>query len=282
MKYWIPIGWFTVVWTMGLMLTAAQGNYNSMKIFNDLSYGPEAVEKLDLYVPPSGTAPVLVFVHGGAWIGGDKSDYASLGHAFAGQGISVAVIDYTLAIGSKETQHPAPPKDLSRAIAWLGAHASDYGFDAKRIFIMGHSAGAHMAAYVAGEGEADVRPAGYIGLEGIYDIPKIVKGFPTYRGWFIETAFGKDEKGWIEASPSRRAVKLKSPWLVVHSETDELVDTAQSAEFAGHLKASGVSVETISPNGPSHFGVLDGLGSESNPITRRVLDFIRRPQTGSL
>jgi acetyl esterase/lipase len=210
-----------------------------------------------------------MYVHGGAWIGGDKSDYSSLGGEFASRGIAVAVINYRLA---PATRHPGPVRDLEAAFAWLSAHAKDYSFDPNRIFVMGHSAGAHMAASLAaGKGPF---PAGYIGLEGIYDIPALVARWPRYRGWFIEWAFGGAEKGWADASPARRTIAGKGSWLVVHSETDELVDSDQSAAFAKHLADAGVSVERLSPRNRTHFGILSGLGTDANPVTQPVLDFV--------
>jgi acetyl esterase/lipase len=252
-----------------------------VKILQGQSYVSveDARRRLDLYLPARKGTPLIIYVPGGAWISGDRAQYAELGTAFAANGIACAVINYRLA--SATTRHPAPVEDLASAIAWIGAHQDEYGYDAGKIFVMGHSAGAHAAASLATDADllsripASHRPKGYIGLEGIYDLPHLVARWPGYRSWFVEAEFGQEEKGWIAASPARRLPVSHSPWLVVHSSSDELVDTAQSSDFAKHLSKAGIGAKLVVIAGKSHFGVLEALGTAEHPLAGDLSEFFQ-------
>ncbi len=249
--------------TLSSLLFAGTGEVK----LKDLTYvegSTDARQTLDLYLPAKGATapPLVVFAHGGAWISGSKEGYGTnLGVGWAAQGLAVAIINYRLATSSA-LAHPAAAEDLASALAWLVGNAGKYGYDPKRIFVVGHSAGAHMAASVAtnekllGKIPKAFQPIGYVGLSGIYDIPNLLKKWPGYRSWFIEKAFGTDEK-WEAASPARFKPITKSPWLLIHSKTDELVDDAQTLAFKKHLEGHGVKVKLEQPRGATHFGVIE-------------------------
>lgn len=101
--------------------------------------------KLDVYEPKKGksTGKVLVFIHGGSWDTGKKESYRFLGKAFAKNGIVTVVINYRL---SPSAKYEAITYDCARAIAWVKDSISNYGGNAKEIFVAGHSAGGHLAA----------------------------------------------------------------------------------------------------------------------------------------
>src|ERR1700733_14011266 len=106
-------------------------------VHRGLSYGEDPRQKLDIYVPQGlkGPAPVLLFFYGGGWQGGNRSDYLAFGQAFASAGIVTVVADYRL---SPQVKFPAFVEDTAGALAWLHAHAPDYGGDSARIFVSGH------------------------------------------------------------------------------------------------------------------------------------------------
>ena len=110
------------------------------------AYGDDPrFQALDLYVPHGvRREPLVVYVHGGAWVSHDKSEYAALGAAFAKCGIAAAVVNYPLAPPVLAQQQA---ENLAAAVHWLIKHASDAGYDAARIVLVGHSAGAQLSLY---------------------------------------------------------------------------------------------------------------------------------------
>ena len=156
----------------------------------DIAYGSEARQNLDLYLPrklpinlpiqaqtnsktAADGAPLVVFFYGGSWSSGDKADYRFVGESLASKGIAVMVADYRL---SPLVRYPVFVEDSALAVRWAFDHARKYGSDPKRIFVMGHSAGAYNAAMVAMDARwlaaVNLSPnelAGWIGLAGPYD-----------------------------------------------------------------------------------------------------------------
>lgn len=229
---------------------------------------------LDLYPVETKGRPLVVFVHGGAWKGGTRKAYGAVAAALQKRGIAAASVDYRL---SPRVQHPAHAEDVARAIAWLSANAEKQGYDPKRIFVVGHSAGAHIAATLATDPRllALAKPAGFVGLEGIYDLPNLAARWPSYPDWFLKGAFG-DPKGWPAASPTRAEVASKAPWLLVHSTGDELVDPSQTDDFARHLRDAGVAVERLRPAGKGHDEVVEGLGAPDDEVTKALVAFVEK------
>jgi acetyl esterase/lipase len=135
--------------------------------------------QLDLYLPRGvKNYPVVVFVHGGAWLMGDNRCcglYSSVGKFLAGRGIGAVLPNYRLSPGVK---HPEHIKDVARAFAWTRAHIGEYGGRADQLFIAGHSAGGHLAAllatderYLKAEGLSTADVKGAIGVSGVYRLP---------------------------------------------------------------------------------------------------------------
>ncbi|MDF1662291.1 MAG: alpha/beta hydrolase [Planctomycetota bacterium] len=240
--------------------------------------------KLDLYLPKSTEGfPLFMYIHGGAWISGDKSQYSKIGKSFASQGIAFAIINYRLSTRSNGVQHPDPVLDGAAAVHWLKKNAKTYGYMDDCIVVGGHSAGAHMTGlltldptYLGKFEEKTSVIAGAIGLEGIYDIPGLIKRWPDYRGDFIALAFGS-ELGWSAASPQSYCNgKEKAPWLVIHSPKDELVDMPQSENFVKALTTKGVTTTFFNKLDSSHFGTVQDLGSKKGRETEaQIVKFIK-------
>jgi len=262
----------------------------------DLPYaanGPQ--QSLDLYLPPPGPGrppSLFVYIHGGAWVSGDKGQYRPLGLALAGQGVAVAIINYRLSgSGPHSVRHPAHVQDAAAAVAWLLRHAAQYGYDPSRVFVGGHSAGAHISAllaydcgYLLAVGQRPESIAGFVGLEGIYDLNELVRRFPSYRVDFLQTVFGTDETAWRSASPVHLIAQagkgplgrgLSRPWLLVHARTDELVDQEQSRHFQKALEKQGIPVRWLAPERSSHFGVLGELAMPQSLLSQQLLAFLR-------
>ena len=227
-----------------------------------LAYGDDPHQRLDLYPCPD--APLVAFVHGGAWKGGSRHEYDGIARRLRREGIAAATVDYRL---SPAVRHPAHAEDVANALGGLRARGH------ARIFVVGHSAGAHVAATIATTPTllAQAQPAGFVGLEGIYDVPALARRWPTYPRWFLNDAFGPDPASW----PTPGAVVSHAPWLLVHSEGDELVDRGQTDGFAAHLENAGVRVEVLRPQGESHDGVVRNLARPDDAVATAIVAFVR-------
>lgn len=142
----------------------------------DIAYGMDDRQKLDIYAPDGNGSlrhPVLIFFHGGAWRDGEREGYGFLGRAFAARGIVTVIADYRKA---PKVRFPAFVEDTADAIAWVHANIASHEGDASHIFVMGHSAGAHIAMlaaldprWLAAKGLKPDIIKGVIGLAGPYD-----------------------------------------------------------------------------------------------------------------
>jgi len=248
--------------------------------YQNLEYSPEwpVEQQLDLYLPSDvrPEAPLLLFIHGGAWISGDKSEAKTIAEQISNEGIAVASANYRLST-RPEVKSPHHAQDVAKCYAWLVRNACRFGYSPKNIFVMGHSVGAHTAGMLAtGTFLSDAgvlppsMPKGFIGLEGIYDVPLLVQTWPTYREWFVDKAF-TCESTWDKGSPTHRHVVIGAPWLVAHSAEDELVDMAQSTTFVKHLALEKVPAKLLDDLTGSHDEVISDF---SSPLGEKILRFI--------
>jgi triacylglycerol lipase len=208
----------------------------------DLAYGPDPRHRLDLFRPVDGAAvgrPLLVFVHGGGFVGGDKGGpdapfYNNVGAWAARQGALGVTITYRLAPGAP---WPAGSEDVARAVAWLRDQAAALGGDPARITVMGQSAGAaHVAGYVADPRlHGDGPPiAGAVMISGVYDVASV------RRGSFEEAYYGQDGVRFAEQSTLAGLVSTSIPCLYSLSEFDP--PNFQQQAFAlvrAHVTATG-------------------------------------------
>ncbi|KAJ3011812.1 Kynurenine formamidase [Thoreauomyces humboldtii] len=250
----------------------------SVRAFKDLPYAQtnDPRQTLDLYIPVRDSdmdshelrgdqRPLLVYIHGGAWRTGDKSDYEFLGEHLAMVGaFPTAVLGYRLSTKDPTSiHHPEHLRDCAEAIRWLRSNdgSSYLGYVPDSIFLVGHSAGATMSGVLALQpqwledlGGRSLWDAigGVVGVEGIYDIPSLVDEWPSYID-FIEEAFTSDRSIWTDASPQCHTLPSTTPkgappyvlppHLIIHSPDDELLNTGPSKEYADHIKTMGKDVE---------------------------------------
>ncbi len=244
----------------------------------------DAKHRLDVYAPaqaePHG-APAVVFVHGGGWIFGDRSfggAYQKLGRRLAAQGVVTAVVSYRLAPRHK---HPEAIRDVARAVAWSLRELPRFGADPARVFVMGHSAGAHLAALVAcdarwleEQGASPRQLAGVIGISGPYDIRRfggsaLVAGVPM-----VIPSFGRDRKVWRDASPASHLEGHPPPFLIAVADGDPGILHRHADAFAQALTRAGVPVTRAESSFKDHFTVIMDLG-EPGELTQATLRFLR-------
>lgn len=220
-------------------------------------------QKLDLYLPESTRPlPVLVWIHGGGWSGGDRSNPPILD--FTGDGYAVVSVGYRL---SGDAIFPAQIHDLKAAIRWLRANSATYNLDPDRIGVVGASAGGHLAALLGTSG-------GHAGLEGDLGNPEqssevqcVVDLFgpsdltrmgrrrdqkksPEARliGGPIDRNRGRAER----AAPLRYVDAGDAPFLILHGDADPVVPLEQSRRLRDALRDAGVEATLLTEPGGGH------------------------------
>ncbi|KAI8323060.1 alpha/beta-hydrolase [Martensiomyces pterosporus] len=259
-----------------------------MQIHRDIPYvqnDDDAKHTFDIYLPDvdSGKAPLAIYIHGGAWRTGDKSELHNLGEGLVRQSqnrLAVAIINYRLTVRSDaSTRHPMHICDTLAAVKHLIV-ASDYPgsdlVDKDNVYLVGHSAGAHLATLLVLQHHPDFALTrnikGVLGVGGIYDLAGLVKTYPTYSD-FVDMAFDKAQ--YDAASPQFVAqTKFEGAehvrFLVLNSTADELMGSGHSMAFASQLVESKYSdVTVVVRNIGTHFGELD-----SEEFWQIVVDFV--------
>jgi acetyl esterase len=191
----------------------------------NISYGPADIQKLDIYEPstPVTKAPVLIFIHGGAFVGGSKNSYDNIGYYMARHGVVTVLADYRLAPANP---WPSGAQDVGSAVAWTRANIAAHGGDPNKIVLFGHSAGAsHVAAYVF---EKRFQPASGSGLAGVilgsglYD-PSLGTLAPGNPPSAADTAYyGADPKAYAARATALHLDGAKIPTLIFEVELDPL------------------------------------------------------------
>ncbi len=237
---------------------------------------------LDIYAPKNAKElPVMIFVHGGAWSTGDKATSVGLKpNVFVQSGYIFVSINYRL---SPAVTHPIHVQDVASAIAWVHTHISDYGGDPQRIYLMGHSAGAHLVALVATDekylqavGENLNLIKGVIGLDGGgYDIPLNLKDAEGLTLRVYQQVFGSDPQIWKDASAYYHIECDKSipPFLLIHAGQRE-ISRIESLEMADALHACGIRAEIFHAVDKNHGSLNNDIGKSGDASTTAILGFL--------
>jgi len=241
-----------------------------------VAYDADHALALDVHRPRNagGRAPVVVFFYGGSWRNGRREDYRFVGRTLARAGYVAVVPDYRKA---PQVAFPAFMDDAARAVAWTRLHAAEYGGDPSRLYLMGHSSGAHMAALLGTDGRflraVGMQPrelAGVIGLSGPYD-------FLPIEDPAIRQVFGPEPE-WPLSQPVGFVDGDEPPFLLLQGTADTLVRPRNAPSLAAKLRAAGEPVELRMLDGAGHAGVLVALLRESSPVRREVTAFIDAPK----
>jgi acetyl esterase/lipase len=225
---------------LGFFAANVPAAFGPYKRHANIAYGADPQQRLDVYVPESaaGPWPVVVFWHGGRWRYGDKTDYRFVGAALAESGYVAMVANYR---HYPQVKMPGFLADAAQAALWAAAHAEEYGGDPERLFLMGHSAGAHLAAmvtldsrYFAAAGQSAPHIAGVIGLSGPYDFLPLLE--PD-----VQDMFGPPPI-YPESQPINFVRADAPPMLLVHGLKDDTVRPKNSRNLAIALRALGVPV----------------------------------------
>ncbi|WP_210359454.1 alpha/beta hydrolase [Sphingomonas beigongshangi] len=259
---------------LGLFDTLVPKDGGVAKVGADIAYGDAPRQTLDVYAPrraANRAMPTLVFFYGGSWNSGTRTGYAFVGRALAAQGFVVVVPDYRLV---PAVRYPTFVEDGAAAVRWTRAHAAQFGGDPGRIVLMGHSAGAYIAAMLAVDDRwlrAD-RAAikGFIGLAGPYD-------FAPFDVDASRAAFGAWPRP-ADTQPVTWAGTGDPPSLLLVGADDTVVRPRNSEALAARLRAGGVAVDVRSYPNIGHVGLLLALARPFRgraPVLRDVAAFVR-------
>jgi len=234
------------------------------------AYGPTAVEGLDVYVTSRPNAPVNVFIHGGAWRGGIARDSGYAAELFVHAGAHYVVLDFIDVIEAGGSLLPMAGQ-VRRAVAWVRSNAARFGGDPERIYVSGHSSGAHLAGVVL---TTDWRKE--------FDLPAdTVKGGLCCSGMFdlkpvrlsARSAYVRftDE---MEAalSPQRHLDRINAPVTVAYGTFETPEFQRQSRDFAAALKAAGKPVQLLVADGYNHFEISETLANPYGLMGRAALE----------
>jgi acetyl esterase/lipase len=207
----------------------------------NIAYGAGSQHRLDVYVPDKPSVaprPLVIFWHGGRWRWGDKAEYRFVGAALAELDCVTIVPNYRHYPSVKMAGFM---DDAARAALWAQVHGGDFNADPKRLFVMGHSAGAHMAAllaldqrFFAATGQPAPPIAGIIGLSGPYDFLPLLE--PD-----VQDMFGPPER-YAESQPINFVRADAPPMLLIHGLEDTTVWPKNSRNLASASSARGAAV----------------------------------------
>jgi pectinesterase len=240
---------------------------------------------LDLFVPEAGgeLRPGVIFIHGGGWAFGGKSDFRVQAARMAAKGFVTTSIDYRL---SSERIYPAAIDDAKAAVRWMRANAATYGIDPDRIGVVGSSAGGHIASLlgVTGDrrrfGEDDDHPGesarvqAVAAISGAYDMV-----YADTRDEWAPAAFmgglpSVIPDRWAEASPINHVGTESAAFLFLHGTEDELTPAHQAERMLQKLQDAGVHAEMFYGKGGGHdFFLMHPWGEQ---VLAAIGDFFKR------
>ncbi len=240
----------------------------------DLAYGADPLQRLDVFAPDrADAAPIMVYIHGGYWKGGEKSGRRFPAPLFNEAGIAWIPINYRLAPAVAMDSIVA---DARAALAWIHANARAHGCDPGKICISGSSAGGHLVGMLLAPGwhrdhgvPTDI-VKGACAMSGIFDLEPL-------RHIPIGAHLALDQADARRNSPIGHIPETPCPTVIAWGvkETDEFC--RQSEVYADALRARGHTVETIAAEGHDHFSLMGEMGRGGSPIAEAMLALARSP-----
>jgi arylformamidase len=243
----------------------SRGIYTQFAHRADVRYGRSESEVLDLFLGSSG-APILIFIHGGAWRTFSKSDVAFVAASFVPAGMHTVVLDFANLPGVKMREMV---DQVRRGVEWVYRNASTFGGDPHRIFAAGHSSGAHLTAmalitdWAARSLPKDIIKAACC-VSGPYDLePAMLSSRASYLCLTAQQVH--------EFSPTRHIERIPCPVLVAYAEKDTDEFRRQSRDFATALDHFGRLFKRVELPHMNHFEVMESFGMTGSQLIRETL-----------
>jgi arylformamidase len=261
------------------------------KVQRDLPYtdSKDGRQALDVYAPAEGKDhPVVVWIHGGGWQAGDKKEVQKKPQAFVDKGFVFVSTNYRLL---PSVDMATIVRDVAKSIRWVHDHIAEFGGDPKRLFIMGHSAGAQLAAlictderYLKAEGLSLAITLGCVPVDGdTYDVPAIIETAETrWRAHGLPRAkfghrekFGNDPAKHRDFSAVTHVGKDKGipPFLILHV-AGHPDTTAQALRLGIVLKDAGLPATVFAAKESTHNRINADLGLPDDPATKELFVFL--------
>lgn len=244
------------------------------RVLRDRPYGDGPRRALDIYLPdePAARSPTLVFFYGGGWRSGSKADYLFVGEAFASRGYVTVIPDYRL---YPEVRYPAFVEDGAAALAWLETNRAALGLSEGPLYLMGHSAGAYIAAMLtldrrwlaARDLSACTTVAATVGLAGPYD-------FLPLKSDRLKKIFGP--KPTRERTQPITYVDGKAPPMLLISGLDDVtVSPANSERLAARIREAGGAAEEVYYDRIGHSALVASLARPLRSLSPALDDVDR-------
>jgi arylformamidase len=249
----------------------------------------QELQTLDVYAPPNAkNLPVVFWIHGGGWQGGDKSDVQVKPQAFMDKGFVFVSTNYRLL---PKVDMATIVRDVAKAIRWVHEHIAEYGGDPQRLLVMGHSAGAQLAAlictderYLQGEGLSLAIIKCCVPVDGdTYDIPAMIETAETrWRVHGLPKAtfghrekFGNDPAKHRDFSAVTHVAKGKGipPFFILHV-AGHPDTTAQALRLGNVLKEAGIPTTVFAGRETTHSKINADLGQPGDPATTALFEII--------
>ena len=237
------------------------------------AYGPTEIEKLDIYRAKRPKAPIFVFIHGGAWLGGAAKNYGDSAELLVNAGANFIVLDF-IAIKDAGGDLRVMADQVRRGVAWAYKNAATFDGDPDRFYIGGHSSGGHLCGVtLVTDWQKD------FGLP-----PDIVKGGLCMSGMYDmkavrlskRSAYVKFNDEMEQAMSSQRHLELlRTPVVVTYGSEETPEFQRQSRDFAAAVKAAGKPAELIEATGYNHFEMGESLGHPYGPNGRAALAMMK-------
>jgi triacylglycerol lipase len=252
--------------------------YPGIKIERDVKYGPADRHLLDVFTPEANSSgrPVLIYIHGGAFVGGNKR---APGSPFYDNVMLWAVKSGFVGVNATyrlapQSPWPAAAEDLASVVQWVSGQIGARGGDPARIYLMGQSAGAvHVASYVAHPEFHKVKDGGLAGavmVSGIYDLTASPVGDPEIA------YFGSDPSRYAERSSLQGLLATKIPLMIAAAELDppRFVEQFELMKQAACKRPGGCAHSFMLPQ-HSHMSEVYAINTEDTRLTDEILDFVK-------
>ena len=235
------------------------------------AYGASAVETLDLYPTTKAHAPVMIFLHGGAWRTGKAKDSAYAAETFVQAGAHYVIPDFATVM---EVGLEGMVAQVRRAVAWVAKNAATFGGDPGRVYVSGHSSGGHLAGtvlitdWVADFGLPRDVVKGGVCISGMYDLrgPRL-----SARSSYVKF----DDRIEHDYSAQRHLARLGCPAIVAYGDQESPEFQRQSREFAEKLRPVGRLKALIVGQGYNHFEIPETLANPYGLVGRAALELMR-------
>ncbi len=236
-----------------------------------LKYGPSDIQGMDIWAPENPNGKILIFIHGGAWSGGSAAEYSFLAQPFLDAGIMVVIPDFTTIQAVNGSLEPMAAQ-VRNAIAFIFRMAGSMGANPKKIYVAGHSSGAHLAAVALTTdwSELDLKSdivKGAILCSGMYDLKPVRL---SSRSKYINFTDGMEES----MSPQRNLRYLSASVALAYGLKESPEFKRQSVDFAAALRKEKKKVEIITED-LNHFEILEALANPQSALCQAALKMMK-------